>query len=171
MQVFPLRRFNVLYTNYLSNDSLALVLTHHQPLTHSCQSHPCWVLLWSVSINDHVRKSSSWSSNWHRMPDVCVSNPVWGGTLGSHGSTPKSKYSLGLEHWGSFSLSAVNKTHLVSGEYKNDGLCYTTTRILHFVYFIHRILFYLPYLMKISNITVCIVVAGTVYCTLVSPLS
>lgn len=53
------------------------------------------------------------------------------------------------------SLYAVNKTHLVSGEYKNDVLCYTRTTVLHFVYFTRRNLLCLPYLMKISNITVC----------------
>ncbi len=45
------------------------------------------------------------------------------------------------------------------------------TRILHFVYLTRKNLLCLPYQMKISNNIVCIVVAGTVHYTQVSPFS
>lgn len=71
-------------------------------------------------------------------------------------------------------LHTVNKTLLVSGVWGGGGgirmMYYTKTRILHFVYFTQRSLLGLPYLMKITNITVRVVLAGTVYCTLASPL-
>ena len=67
-------------------------------------------------------------------------------------------------------LHTVNKTLLVSRGGGIRMMYYTKTRILHFVYFTQRSLLGLPYLMKITNITVRVVLAGTVYCTLASPL-